>query len=277
MKTLKLVLCDAYNNYPSLCRRDIQEILAFVLKMKKEDLFLSFSVAIETSSLDLIEKLLKERVAGKPLAYLLGYVDFYGCRIAVDSSVLIPRVETEILLEKVLDKIKYRSVGTVFDICCGSGCLGIAFKKQRKDTKVYLSDLSEFALNVANENAKLNDVEVICLDGDLLDPFKGVPKADLVFCNPPYISDKEYFNLESSVKDFEPRMALTSGPSGLEFFKRLSVELPMHLNSKALVALEIGFSQKKSVIEIFSTPLWRHIYCEQDYAGLDRFIFLEVE
>lgn len=277
MKTLKTVLFDCYHKYSLIPKRDIQEIVAFVLKMRREHLFVSFDIDVDSSLIEEIGNVLRERSSGKPLAYLLGYVDFYGCKITVNPSVLIPRLETEILLDKVLHLTQGRLINAVFDICSGSGCLGIAFKKERQLSDVYLSDLSAKALLTAKKNAQLNEVKVNCLEGDLLEPFKEVPKADLVFCNPPYVSDKEYLSLESSVKDFEPRIALTSGPSGLEFFERLAKELPMYLNSKALVALEIGFTQKKNVIEIFSIHPWKNVRAEQDYSGLDRFIFLEIE
>ena len=154
MKTLKNVLCDAYQRYPFLLKRDVQEIVAFSMGVTKDSFFLSVDYVVEHAFLIAIEGLLKERASGRPLAYLLGYVDFYGCKIIVDSSVLIPRVETEVLLDKVFREIRGRRVETVFDICCGSGCLGIAFKKQREDCKVYLSDLSKEALNTAKKKCR---------------------------------------------------------------------------------------------------------------------------
>jgi release factor glutamine methyltransferase len=277
MKSLEKVLWESYQQFPSLSKRDIQELLAYILKISKEDFFFSLDQEILPYQLENMQTLLKERLLGKPLAYILGYVDFYDCKIFVDSHVLIPRVETEILLDKVLAEVKSRPTQVVFDICCGSGCLGIGFKKQKKTASVYLSDISAQALEIARNNAKVNEVEVSCLLGDLLEPFKGLPKADLILCNPPYISDKEYLTLETSVKDFEPRLALTSGPTGYEIFERLAAEAYNYLNPRALVVLEIGSSQRQEVIHIFSKGPWKLLRSDQDYAQLDRFIFLEVE
>ena len=268
---------ELYQANKNITQRDIEEVVAFVAQIDRENLFFDRSQTVTFGVSSQIQALLQVKATGKPLAYLLGFVEFYGCKIYVDDRVLIPRVETEILLDKVLKKIKGRSIGCAYDLCSGSGCLGIGLKKQKPECSVYLGDISEKALEVAKYNAFANQVEVSYLQGDFLEAFHAVSKADLILCNPPYISERDFDTLEGSVKNFEPKLALTAKMDGLEFFKKLSGCLHRYVNKGALVALEIGFNQKEAVIEIFSTNTWKRVWCEQDYAGLDRFIFLEIE
>jgi release factor glutamine methyltransferase len=277
MTTLQQALNTFYKQYVILPKQEIQTLVAFVLKKKREELFLSLEQNILHSSIDHIREFLEKRRARCPLEYLIGHVDFFHCKIAVNPHVLVPRVETEVLLDRILRRVQGKQIEVVFDLCTGSGCLGIGFKKHRPECQVYLSDISSEALSVAQMNAVNNQIEVTCLLGDLLEPFEEIPLADLVMCNPPYISDHEFYALEPSVKNFEPRLALTSGPSGLEIFERLAHRLPCFMNKGALLALEIGSTQKNAVNKIFSYGSWRNIQCEQDYSGLDRFIFLELE
>lgn len=275
MSTLRQGLQHLYDRYPSVAKKDIQEIMAFTLHQKREELFLHLEQSLGVDSLHQIETLVQEREAHCPLAYLLGYVDFYDCKIFVNPHVIVPRVETEMLLDLVLKETRSRNIHVVFDVCTGSGCLGVAFKKRHGPCALYLSDISQPALDTARKNALENQVEATFLLGDLMQPFQD--KADLVLCNPPYIADSEFEGLEPSVKNFEPRGALTSGSSGLEIFQKLSDQLPAYMNSGALLAMEIGCTQKESVSQIFSKHPWKHFRCVQDYAGLDRFIFLELE
>ena len=221
---------------------------------------------------------LEKRLKGEPLAYISEVVEFYGCQLKVNSSVLIPRQETEILVDIISRELKgYDLRGKVlWDICCGSGAIGIALKKSFPDLQVSLSDISEEALKVARENAHLNHVTVECLKGDLLAPFQG-EKADFIVCNPPYISQVEYDQLDREVKLYEPQIALVGGSTGLEIYERLSRELPLYLNGQAKVWFEIGYRQGKRVNELFEDSYWVKKYFENDWAGLNRFFFLENE
>ncbi|MBM3192594.1 MAG: peptide chain release factor N(5)-glutamine methyltransferase, partial [Chlamydiae bacterium] len=133
--------------------RDLQEIVSFVLGMSSEDLFLNHKVEFSFEKKKILEALLERKSQGEPLAYILGSVSFYGCKIFVDRSVLIPRMETEILLEKTLARVARQPIHCVYDLCSGSGCLGIAFKKQHPKCRVYLADISQEALSVASRNA----------------------------------------------------------------------------------------------------------------------------
>jgi release factor glutamine methyltransferase len=259
-------------------RLQAEELLAFVLRCKRLDLYLQFERPLEEKELIQLRETLKRRARGEPLGYILGEVEFFGCTFQLSKDVLIPRQETEILLAKSLEKLSGKDwKGKVaWDLCTGSGYLGLALKKSLPDLEVTLSDLSPQALEVAKMNALKNHVSVSFVQGDLLKPFIG-KKADLVFCNPPYVSEDEYLQLEREVKDYEPKMALVSGPTGLEFYQRLSEELPSHLNPGAQVFFEIGTGQGKRIQELFYAPYWKNKQVEKDWAGHDRFFFLEFQ
>ncbi len=246
-------------------RRNAEDLIAHVLRLKKMDLYLQFDKPIIENELALIREGLKRCGKGEPLEYVLGEVEFFGCKIQVDRRVLIPRPETEILVEMIAKKAQ---TGVLWDLCTGSGCIGISLKKARPELQVTLSDVSQEALNLASENAVLNGVDVTLLQGDLLNPFKGL-KAGWVVCNPPYISEAEYSLLDPSVRDFEPKLALVGGLSGFEIYERLKKDLPAYLNPGATVFFEIGSGQGSRLKEIF--PDGELLL---DWSGHSRFFIL---
>jgi release factor glutamine methyltransferase len=259
-------------------RRVAEELIAHVLKLNRLDLYMQFDRPLVEEEMALLRALLKRSVRGEPVEYITGEVSFYHCAISVTPDVLIPRPETEILVDIACKQLKAESLAgkTVWDLCTGSGCIGIAVKKACPELAMTLSDLSEKALAVAAKNAQANGVEVEIVCGDLLAPFSG-RKADVVFCNPPYIDSKEFLTLDTSVKDFEPQMALDGGEGGLAFYRRLNEALPAQLNSGAKVYFEIGTGQGKALLELFSAKGWRNARVEKDWAGHERFFFLEFE
>lgn len=268
-------LKDRHDQCPRL---HAELLLSHVLKVPRLDLYLQFDRPLEESELASYRALIKKKAGGEPVEYLCGEVVFADCQLLVNSAVLIPRPETEILLDKVFHWFKKEGVlpANAWDLCCGAGGLGLGLKKKIPGLTVTLSDLSPAALEVALANAKRNGLEVEFLQGDLLAPFAG-RKADWVLCNPPYISLGEWETLDSSVKDFEPKGALCGGGDGLEFFRRCSQELPGYLNRGAKVVFEIGATQGKAVQELFQAGCWKKREVEKDWAGHDRFFFLEFE
>lgn len=259
-------------------RRTAEELIAHLLKLKRLDLYMQFDRPMVESELEELRTLLKRAVRGEPFEYLTGEMSFYHCTLAITPAVLIPRPETEILVDIACKQLQQESlVGKMaWDLCTGSGCIGIAVKKAYPDLQVILSDISREALQVAEGNAQRNEVEVELLLGDFLEPF-GARKADIVFCNPPYISKNEYDDLDNSVKNFEPQGALVAEEEGLAFYRRLKEALPQHLNPGAKVYLELGARQGQALRELFSGPEWRKARLEKDWAGHDRFFFLEFE
>jgi release factor glutamine methyltransferase len=255
-------------------KRLAEEILAHALGLKRIDLYLQFDRPVEETELARMRPWIKRLTVGEPLEYILGEIEFFGCRIKVDRRVLIPRPETEILVDLIAKRIQCPA--SLWDVCAGSGCIGLSLKKKFPEIAVSLSDLSSDALALAAENAALNQAAVEILQGDLLEPFAG-RKTDLVVVNPPYISESEYFSLDPSVREFEPKMALIGGERGTEFYERLQRDLPRFLNPGARVFLEIGSTQGDAVQRIFSSPIWEKLELLADWSGKDRFIFLEMQ
>ncbi len=253
-------------------QRQAEDLLCDFLNYSRAELFSNSNVLLLETQWDECMNRLSLRIKGVPLQYIHGQVEFYGCRIKVNSSVLIPRQETEIFVDKIVQELKKRDLQNqaLWDVCCGSGCIGIAVKKKFPQLQVYLSDLSQEALKVAEENARLNQVQVSLIKGDLLAPFQG-SRAHYFICNPPYISQKEYLELDAEVLGQEPKEALLSGESGLEFYQRLARELPDYLFPGAMVWLEIGYQQGEPLLQLFRYPLWKNVKVEKDWAGHDRF------
>lgn len=280
MRTLRDVLQLSKNyldrNQVNSSRKIVEDLLSHILKLPRMDLYLQFDRYIDEWEWKKICELLERRLKGEPFEHISEYVDFFSCQIRVSPDCLIPRQETEILLSKACETINSDQEKVVFDICTGSGCIGLSIKKRFPHFQVFLSDISEKCIKLARYNAGLNDLKVSFLQGDLLEPFED-KKADIVFCNPPYISSYEYDYLESSVKNYEPKLALVGGEDGLLFYKRLANDLPRFLKTGAQVFLEIGYDQGEVMKEIFSQSCWKTAVCKKDWAGHDRFFFLEFE
>lgn len=255
-------------------RFSAEELLAHVLKIKRLDLYMQFDRPLEEEEIASYRELVKLRTQHQPLQYIMGEVSFMECELELNPDVLIPRQETEILLDKVFSEVK--EARRAWDICTGSGALAIGLKKRFPDLLVEASDISLQALQLAKKNALRNKVEINFLNGDLLSCFKG-QKTDLILCNPPYISEEEYLLLEKEVLHYEPKTALVAGKKGFEFYERLAIELPYFLNPQARVCLEIGKDQGNKVLEIFNSPVWKQKRLEKDWSGHDRFFFLEFE
>lgn len=216
----------------------------------------------------------RNRESEKPIEYDLGRIDFYGCDIQVGPEALIPRVETEILVELILQRIPKNSAGVLVDMCTGTGCIGLAIKKHRPELQVILSDLSCDALSLAKINAGRNGLEVDIRQGDLFQTIQG-EKIDYFVCNPPYIAINEYQFLQASVRDYEPKMALVGGEDGLLFYKRIEKEIQLFLNDAGQCFFEMGKDQGKDLLSIFNDASWKNREVIKDFSGHDRFFFIE--
>lgn len=282
MRTLLEVLnlCAAFlqQNGVEPARRQAEELLSAALEMQRMELYLQYDRPLAGQELDRVRAWLKRRAKGEPLAYIMGEVQFFGCQIKVAPDVLIPRQETEILVDLISKELARSSLEgkSLWDLCCGSGCIGIALKRAHPSLHVVLADQSAAALEVARQNALRNSVEVELLQGDLLAPFGG-RTTDFLVCNPPYVTETEFKQLEREVAQFEPRAALVGGPTGLEFYKRLAAELPRCLVPGAKAWFEIGAEQGSGVQQLFQAAHWKNCCVQRDWAGKDRFFSLEIE
>lgn len=232
-----------------------ETVKAFLFELCNEygiDLYLDMDKeADERVSTRFIEGM--ERIAhNEPMNYVLGYSWFYGYRFIVNPDVLIPRPETEELVALVLSGYDEFFKGKKISLCdvgTGSGAIAIALKKEEDGLKVYASDISEDALKTARINAENNGCDITFLQGSMLEPYieKGI-KVDILVSNPPYIKTGE--NVEASVYDFEPHVALFGGNDGLKFYREIFENAPKILNPHALAFFEIGYDQKENLLAL---------------------------
>lgn len=205
-----------------------------------------------------------------PIAYNEGKVEFYNCVIHVSSHVLIPRPETEILLDIALKQAFPKESYKVTDLCCGSGCLGLGWKKHRPQDEVVLSDISLKALEIAEKNAIVNKLDVSFLSGDFSIP----AETEILLCNPPYIKTEEIQELDASVRDYEPHLALDGGQDGVYFYRVLARKLCRTECQPLFLFLEIGATQAKCVATLFDISGY-DVKIQKDWAGHDRFCLLQ--
>lgn len=216
-------------------------------------------------------ELLLRRASHEPCQYIIGHCEFYGVDLLVNENVLIPRQDTELLVEKAL--LAAGSEADVLDLCTGSGAVAIALKAQRPDLKILASDISEAALKVAEENAKRNCCDIRFLRSDLFSEIDPEMRFDLIVSNPPYVTDAEYETLMPEVKDHEPELALKAGKEGLDIYRRLIAEAPSFLKPGGALAVEIGFSQAEAVSKLYEDAGFQTPRVFKDLAGLDRVVF----
>lgn len=216
-----------------------------------------------------INNCLKERIKGKPLSYIIGNTEFYGREFNVNENVLIPRPETEILVEKVIADIKHfdRQI-RVLDLCTGSGIIGITLALET-NSKVVCSDISTGAIDVATSNKNKLNANVEIIKSDLFSKIQG--KFDIIVSNPPYIKSADMLKLDSTVKDYEPHLALDGGDSGLEFYKKIINQAPNYLNPNGKLYFEIGIEQSGDITELLNKD-FKNINIVKDYNKIDRVI-----
>jgi release factor glutamine methyltransferase len=230
---------------------------------------------------DLISKIdgfLKKRAKREPLQYILGYTEFYGLKINVGSGVLIPRPETELLVEeakKIISNSEFRISNFKFlDLCTGSGCLAITLAREFPEAQVYGTDTSEVAIRYAKENAELNQIKNVTFKkGSLFKPVKDF-KFDLIVSNPPYIRRNDIESLQPEIKDWEPVEALDGGENGLDYYRAIIHEVRNYLNEGGCLLLELGVSQSDEVRKMSEDAGFINISLVKDYAGIERIIIV---
>lgn len=210
---------------------------------------------------------------GEPVQYIIGNVNFYGNTIKVNKNVLIPRFETEELVEKTIKRIKnkFDQQINILDLCTGSGCIAITLKKEL-NSNITATDISIDALEVAKENIKLNNVDIKLIESNLFSNIND--KFDCIISNPPYISYDE--EIDDIVKNNEPNIALYAPNKGLYFYEEILKNIKKYLNDKFIIAFEIGYKQGNDLVEITNKYLDNvNISVEKDLQGRDRFLFIE--
>ena len=217
-----------------------------------------------------IIKIADERLTGRPLWYIIGDTDFYGYKIKVDERVLIPRPETEELAQMVVKSAEEGQ--SVLDLCTGSGAIAISVYKEleKLNRKVRMTavDISADALELAKENAELNEADVLFIQSDLFSRLRG--RFDIIVSNPPYIPTQEIETLQREVKSFEPRLALDGGGDGLDIYRRIAADASKYLNRGGMLIMEVGEGEAEKVVKLFKGSAYSMIM--QDFNGVDRYV-----
>ena len=271
---------------------DAKELYCYMMGYDKVALMMHWQDVLQDNQCEAYFDLIAKRAERTPLQHITGEQEFMGLTFTVSKDVLIPRQDTETMVEDAIELATkgtlrgseysggkaMKSGGEILDLCCGSGVIGISLAKNLPKAKATCSDVSEAALKVAKENATRNGCKVKFVQSDLFESkaFNGAlgkKKFDLIISNPPYIESAEIEKLEPEVREHEPRIALDGGGDGLEFYRKIAEHAPSHLKKGGVLMLEIGYNQKDAVSEILEqTGAYDRIIGLADLAGRDRIV-----
>lgn len=258
----------------STAKLDTEYIFSDVLKVNRNTLTFNMAREISEENKAKIRKNIVARGKGRePLQYILGEWEFYGYPFKTDKRALIPRADTEILVEQVKLLMQNRENLDILDIGTGSGAISIVLAKELKESKVLGLDISQDAIDLAKENKELNKVKnVTFVLSNLFESVDKEQKFDIIVSNPPYISKEEYETLMPEVKKYEPKNALTDLDDGLYFYENISKVAGEYLKDSGYIAYEIGYNQAKKVSQILEKNKFNIISLIKDYGGNDRVI-----
>ena len=254
-------------------------LLSNVLELKRIDLYTQFDKQVPQDQLDKLHELVKCAGLYEPVAYLTGKTEFYSLELNITADCMIPRPETELLVQRAIEFLRTRSgVQYVCDLCTGSGCIAVAIAKNFPDARITATDISAASLEVADRNIEKHRLkeQVRLLCGDLFEPIikqLDVSHFDLIVCNPPYVSTSEYENLDKNIKDYEPQSALLAGEDGMDIYRRIIEKVDDFLQPGAALMLEIGYAQGSAVRELLEqTSTFGKIKIEKDFHDNDRIV-----
>jgi len=260
-------------------RLSAELLLSHVLGLRRIELYTQYGRCVEKEQLDLLHGLVKRAGLHEPVAYLVGRTEFYSIEFEVTCDCLIPRPETELLVQHAIEFLRKRAGPQhVCDLCTGCGVIAVAVAKNVPDAKVIATDISEPALRVAARNVEKHQLQdrIRLVEGDLFEPVipqLDVSPFDLIASNPPYVSDTEYETLDKNVKDYEPRIALYAGEGGLDIYRRIAEKVAQFLKPDGILLLEIGYTQGPTVREMLKeTGAFAEIRVEKDLQKHDRVV-----
>ena len=258
-------------------RLSAELLLCHILKLERIQLYTLYDRVVQADQLAALRALVKRAAEHEPIAYLVGRCEFYSLPLKITPDCLIPRPETEHLVERAVDFLRDRpSPQYALDLCTGSGCIAAAIAKNVNDVQVVATDICDNALKIAAENIhrhKLNEkVRLLC--GDLFDAIiEGLDETrfDLIVSNPPYVSDDEYEKLEQNVKHYEPKLALWAGVDGLDIYQRILKKVDEFLKPDGALMMEIGYAQGPAIQKMLEeASIFKDITIEKDFANNDR-------
>ena len=271
---------DIYTNSKAILKANGIEDYRFEASCIIESLFktrvnllINSEIIVGESQINLIHEMLNKRLQGYPLQYILGEWEFYSLPFKVGEGVLIPRQDTETLVDYVLEFAKDKPNPKIADLCSGSGCIAIAIDKNLLNAQVHAVEFSEKAVNFLKQNIELNSSAVQLVMGDVLDTglIDSFKELDIIVSNPPYLTDKDLISLQKEVS-FEPEMALYGGDEGMSFYKGITEKWSKTLKKGGLLAFEIGIGQEDSVTEILKQNGFKNINYRCDLNQIIRVV-----
>ncbi|HEX8195047.1 MAG TPA: peptide chain release factor N(5)-glutamine methyltransferase [Pyrinomonadaceae bacterium] len=258
-------------------RRDAALLLGFVLNRERAFLIANDDRDLSYEEIELFFELIERRASGEPIQYITGRQEFFGLEFEVNENVLIPRPETEILVEAAIEILREKENPYFCDVGTGSGCIPISILANLENAKAVAVDISSGALAVARKNAEKHRVaeRIEFYESDVFAVFQN-PKFDLIVSNPPYIPNKDLPVLPREVREHEPHAALFGGAVGTEIVERLLTDAPQFLIENGYLMFEIGFAQGEAVKAIIDGKMWRLIEIKDDLAGIPRIVILQL-
>jgi release factor glutamine methyltransferase len=262
-------------------RFDARVLLSHVLKKDRAWVFTHIQDALDTRCEGLFQELVRRRTRREPLQYILGTQEFWGLEFKVSPDVLIPRPETELVVESAIGIGKDMPKATLIDLCTGSGCIAVSLAKTFRSPRIFATDTSERALRIAGENARNHEVRehIRFLEGDLFGPLQELDlrrQVDIITANPPYIPSQDLSSLQSEVKNFEPETALIAGPEGTEIHQRIITEAPHFLKKNGALIMEMGIGQAEKLVAMADAAgAYAKPKILKDLAGINRVIILQ--
>ncbi|MBQ6401712.1 MAG: peptide chain release factor N(5)-glutamine methyltransferase [Firmicutes bacterium] len=289
MKTRILIREGQYQLNKAGCmdpKTDAEELYSFLTGRDRVQIFLEAEEEVEPETERRYMKLIERRAQRIPLQHITGEQEFMGFRFAVTPDVLIPRQDTETLVQEgakaiqstqkekrsFLERLKGRKDWEILDLCCGSGIVGISVARICGNVELTASDISEAAVALTKRNARDNRVEAEVLQGDLFAPHQG-KRFDMILCNPPYVKTNMIGMLQDEIKDHEPREALDGGRDGLDFYRRIVAKAPSHLKEDGFLLMEMGYDQGEALRKLLKeSGRFREIEIVRDLPGKERVI-----
>jgi release factor glutamine methyltransferase len=254
---------------------DVELSICKVLDVTRLYIHLNLDEEISKKDENRIEALLKQRRKGRPMAYIIGNKEFMGLNFFVKEGVLIPRPDTEVLVEDVIEQAKKIDNPLIVDIGTGSGAISVSLAKYVKDSKVYSLDISYDALEVGRINAKNNEVEdkITFLESNVFSAIEDKNiKFDIIVSNPPYIRRSDISCLDVDVKDYEPSLALDGGADGLDFYRKITEDSIKFIKDKGILGYEVGYDQAEDVKNIMIKNGYENIRILEDLASIQRVV-----
>lgn len=255
---------------------EARELVCYAADKSREQLYRDMPLYVSAELEKRVDELVQRRLSGEPVAYIIGEWEFYGLPLDISHDVLIPRIDTELLAERAILKVREAGEGArALDLCAGSGCVGLAVAANSPQCRVVLGELSEGALRICKQNVRRNNLNarVTCLSVNALEPpSSALWDFDVIACNPPYIPTADIQELDVSVKDYEPHMALDGGEDGLDYYRFIAEKWKTALRLGGSLIFEVGIGQAPQVEEIMARCGYEDIKTAADTQGIWRVV-----